>query len=171
MQDDILSLLRSLKQRIEEITPFLDKAQVEVYGEKKESSLDLIMGELTMIVLMLTNADSNITPTELKLINDMRHVVYGYGIPELNSNDYLELCKKFLRAHPDNRMTIDHLPISIERLVAYDKIHGTEHANRAKNIFLQFAEALIKSDKDEHHIEQILFLNFKETLNNTAKNS
>lgn len=164
MQEETISLLRSLKQSVEEISPFLDNAQIEVYGQKKESGLDLVMGELTMTVLMLTGADSNIAPNELKLINDMRHVVYGYGIPELNSNDYFELSKKFLRIYPEKRMTIDHLPISIRLLIDYDKKHGTEYANKARKLFLQFSDALIKSDKDEDHVERILFLNFRDTI-------
>lgn len=158
-------MLRSLKSNIEELVPSLDTAQVEIYGEKKEYSLDLIMGELTMVILLLTNADANISVSELKLINDMRHVVYGYGIPDLNSNDYFDLCKKFLRLHPKKRMSIDHPPISISLLASYDKKHGTEYADKARTLFIQFADAIIKADQNQHHIEQILFLNFKETLN------
>ena len=86
MKEENLSILRSLKQNVEELIPPLEAAQIEIYGEDKErivDSLDLIMGDLTMVAVMLTNMDSDIAARELELINDMRHVVFGYGIPEL----------------------------------------------------------------------------------------
>lgn len=104
MKDETLLLLRSLKQTIDEIAPFLDKAQTEVYGKIQESSMDLVMGELTMVVVMLTNADSNLDSNELKIINDMRHVVYGYGIQELDSNNCVESHKLISPIHLQSLM-------------------------------------------------------------------
>src|SRR5687768_11904855 len=121
MQEENLSILRSLKQNIEEISAPLEAAQLEVYGEDREkvqNGLDFIMGELTMTVLMLTGTDTGVAPRELELLNEMRHVVYGYGIPELSSSDYLELCRQFLHMHPERSMTIDHLPSSLRFLLA-----------------------------------------------------
>lgn len=164
MEDKKLLLLKSLKSNIEEIIPSLDIAQVEIYGEKREDSLEFLTDELIMTVLLLTNADDNLSIQELKFINDMRHVVYGYGIPDLKENDYFELCKRFLSSHNEKRMTIDHLPLCINLLVLYDKKHSTNFADKASVLFIQFAEALINIDKERHHIEEIIFLNFKETL-------
>jgi len=168
MQEENLSILRSLKQNVEELIPPLEAAQKEIYGEDKESmkdSLDLIMGELTMVVVMLTNIDSEISATELELINDMRHVVFGYGIPELTSDNYIGLFREFLQLYPNRRPTLDHVPTSIRLLQTYDQGHDTEYANKAKSLFIQFAEAIVKADKEEDFGESITLENFKDTLN------
>ena len=168
MQEENLSILKSLKQNVEELIPPLEAAQKEIYGEDKESikdSLDLIMGDLTMVVVMLTNIDSDIAATELKLINDMRHVVFGDGIPELTSNDYIGLFQEFLQLYPSKLLTLDHIPTSIRFLQTYDQGHGTDYAGKAKNLFIQFAEAIVKADREEDFGESITLANFKDILN------
>lgn len=168
MQEENLSILRSLKQNIEELVPPLEAAQKEIYGEDKESikdSLDLIMGDFTMVVVMLTNIDSDISATELELINEMRHVVLGYGIPELTSEDYIGLFREYLQLYPDKRLTLDHIPPSIRLLQTYDQGHGTEYAGKAKSLFIQFAEAIVKADREEDFGESITLANFKDVLN------
>ena len=167
MQEENLSILKSLKQNVEELIPPLEAAQKEIYGEDKESikdSLDLIMGDLTMVVVMLTNIDSDIAATELKLINDMRHVVFGDSIPELTSNDHMGLFQEFLQLYPSKRLTLDHIPASIRFLQTYDQGHGTEYADKAKSLFIQFAEAIVKADREEDFIESNTLANFKDIL-------
>jgi hypothetical protein len=168
MQEENQSILRALKPNIEELIVPLDSAQKEVYGEDKESikdSLDLIMSELTMMMVMLTNIDSDVSPKELELLNDMRHVVLGYGIPELTSNDYLGLFREFLELYPDRRLTLDHVPASIRFLQTHDQSHGTEYAGKAKSLFIQFAEAIVNADHEEDFEESNTLANFKEILN------
>ena len=168
MQEENLSILRSLRKNIEELIPPLETAQNEIYGEDKENikdSLDLIMSELTMMVVMLTNIDSKVTATELGFINDMRHVVFGYGIPELTSDDYMGLFREFLQLYPNKRLTLDHAPMSIRLLQKYDQGHGTGYTDKAKSLFIEFAEAIVKADKEEDFGESITLENFKDTLN------
>ena len=168
MQEENLSLLRPLKENVEELIPPLEAAQKEIYGEDKEKiigSLDLIMGDLTMMAVMLTNIDSDIAAKELELINDMRHVVFGYGIPEVTSNSYMELFREFLQLYPNKQLTLDHIPPSIRLLQTYDQGHGTEYAGKAKSLFIQFAEAIVKADREEDFGESITLANFKDILN------
>ena len=167
MQEENLSILRSLKQNIEEISAPLKAAQLDAYGEDREkvqNGLDFVMGELTMVVVLLTGTDSSVSAPELELLNEMRQVVYGEAIPKLTSSDYLELCREFLRIHPESRMTVDHLPTSVRLLIAYDQAHGTKFASKARTIFTQFGEALVKADNNEHPVEAIILTNFKEML-------
>jgi hypothetical protein len=142
--------------------------KLKIYGEAQEKvqyGLDFIMGELTMTVLLLTGTDTGVAARELELLNDMRHIVYGYGNPELGSSDYLELCREFLRIYPERRITIDHLPSSIRFLLAYDRTHGTNYASKARELFIEFGEAIVKADNYEHPVEAIILANFKDTLN------
>lgn len=167
MQEENQSFLEPLKQNIEELLPPLDAVQKEIHGEDTESikdSLDLIMGDLTMMMVMLTNIDSDISTAELELINDMRHIVFGSGIPELTSDDYMGLFQEFLNHYPDKRLTLDHVPASIRLLKAYDQGHNTQFAGKAKSLFIQFAEAMIKADKKEDFGESITLANFKDVL-------
>src|SRR5687768_6445264 len=144
MQQQNLLILRSLKQNIEALIAPIEAGEVEFYGEdshKVQSGLDLLMGELTMVVLLLSDPEGTISAAELELLNDMRHVVFGYAIPELNSNDPMELRRQFLRIHPDRLLTLDNLPLSVRLLQVYDGSHGTEYANKARLLFVQFSEA------------------------------
>ena len=168
MQEEFLPILRSLKQNVDEIITPLEAAQLEFYDgddRKIQSGKDLIMGELAMVVLILTSADTKISPGELTLLNDLRHVVYGYGIPELSSNDYLELRKGFLQQYPKGIFTLDHKPTSLRWLLEYDEKYGTDFATKARTIFTQFADAIVIADKDEQQIETIILENFKDILN------
>ena len=171
MKKENLPILRTLNEKLEEIRVPLDAAQSEFYGhdsEKLRPGLDLVMNELTMVVLLLTGTDSEVADRELELLNDMRHVAYGYGIPELTSNDYLELCREFLRLYPNGLITIDHLPLSVKLLLSYDQAHQTDYANKARALFMEFAEALVHADNTEHPAETILLANFKETLGSAS---
>jgi hypothetical protein len=168
MQEENLVILRSLKPNIEEIVPPLEAAHFEVYGQDSQemkSGLDFLMSELTMTVLLLTGADEEVAESERELLNDMRHVVFGHGIAELNSSDYMDLCREFLRIYPTSLMTVDRIPLSVRLLMQYDKKHGTEYASKARTIFIQFADAIVKADKNEDLVEAIILANFKDTLN------
>lgn len=167
MQQEYLTILRTLKENIEELTAPIEAGEIEFFGEdshKVQSGLDLIMGELTMVVLILTDVHSGVSAHELELLNDMRHVVYGYGIPELDSSNYWDLCRKFLRIHPGRRMTIDHLPLTVQLLQIYDQGNGTQYADKARTLFIQFAEAMINVDKDKHPVEGVLLEHFRSVL-------
>jgi hypothetical protein len=167
MREENLSILRPLKQNIEELIAPIEAGEIEFYGEdshKVQSGLDLLMGELTMVVLLLADPEGTISAAELELLNDMRHVVFGYGIPELNSNEPMELRRQFLRILPDRLLTLDHVPLSVRLLDVYDQSHGTEYANKARLLFVQFSEAMIKADKEEHPIEVAFLGHFRQIL-------
>ena len=115
-----------------------------------------------MVMVMLTNTDSTISAAELELINATRHAVFGDGIPELTSDDYLGLFREFLQLYPEKRLTLDHVPSSIRLLQAYDQSHGTEYAGKAKQLFIQFADAIVRADMEEDFGESITLANFKD---------
>ena len=171
VQQENLPILRALRENIEELLAPIEAGEVEFYGEdsdRVQGGLDLIMGELTMIVLNLTDPDGVISPTELELLNDVRHVVLGYGIPNLDSTDFWGLRRQFLQIYPDRLLTLDHLPLSVRLLDVYDRSHDTKYAVKARTIFTQFADAIIKADKEENIYESMALENFKEILNKEA---
>ncbi len=162
-----LSTIRSLRESIEELVAPLETAQLEVADEsikKRQDGLDLIMSDLTMIALLLTNIDLKVSADELDFINEIRRAVYDKEIPLLNSSDYEELCREFLHIYPKKRLTIDQLPSSIRCLITYDQLHGTVYAEKARVLFLRFAEAMVSADQNEDSIESIILLNFKNTI-------
>jgi len=168
MQEENRSILGSLKQNVEELIPPIDAAQEELGGEEsgdRQPGIDLLMGDLTMMVVLLTNVDSEIFAHELKLINDMRRAVYGEGIPEFTSDDYIGLFRELLQLYPTKRLTLDHLPASIRLLKTYDQKHGSGYASKAKDLFIQFGEAIVRADKEEDTLENIHLANFKDVLN------
>src|SRR5215211_5300377 len=135
MQEENRSILSSLKEDVEELIPPLDAAQTATYGEgdeRRRDSLGLLMGDLTMALVMLTNIDSEISATELELINEVRHMVFGDAIPALTSTNYIELFREFLELYPDKHLTLDHIPASIQLLRTYDQSYGTQYTEKAK---------------------------------------
>lgn len=167
MQEENLAILRALKQNIEELVPPIEAAQQEIFAEDQkalQNGFDLVMSDLTMMVVMLTNIDGHVAPAELGLINDIRHVAYGHGIRELTAKDYTELFREFLKLYPTKRLTLDHVPSSIRLLQSYDEEHKTNFAKKAVSLFVQFCDAIVNANKKEDHGEMMLFENFKETL-------
>ncbi len=162
-----LSLLRSLKRAIDELIEPLESAQSEFHGQEGRNlpnGLHLLMGELTMIGLLFTNMDLNVSSDELNLMNSIRRAVYGDEVRLLDSSDFRELCRKFLRMYPERRLTLDHMPSSVRYLLVYDREHGTEYAEKARTVFFRFANAIVKSDEKEHPVELITLSNFKDVL-------
>ena len=133
---------------------------------QQQNSLDLVMEELSMVVLLLMGVDNEITNEELNLLNDMRHIVLGYDIPKLNSENYMELLKKYHAAYPDRVITVDHMPTTVRILLAYDEKHGSNYATKARELFAMFADAIIVTDKNKDFIEWVLVENFREFMRN-----
>jgi SpoVK/Ycf46/Vps4 family AAA+-type ATPase len=162
-----IPLIRSLEETIHELIEPIESVQLQTRGEDKNylpDGLELLSGELTMIALLFTNADSNISSDETDLLNDFRRTICGDESFALSSHDYRELCRKFLHIHPNRRLSIDHMPYSIQYLQSYDRENGTEYAERAKAMFFRLANAIVKADGKEKPEEMITLLNFKDIL-------
>jgi len=169
MKEQDISSLRFLKENIEEIVAPLDAAQIEYFGEGSEriqNSLNLVMEELSLVVLLLMGVGASITNEELDLLNDMRHIVLGYDIPELNSDNYMELQRQFHAAYPERIFTVDHMPTTVRILLAYDEKHGSNYGIKARELFAKFADAIIVTDENKDFIEWALVENFKEFMMN-----
>lgn len=162
-----IPIIRLLRARIDELAAPLDAAQAEFYGEhtdRVQDSLDLIIGELIMTVLLFSSVDGIVDNRELDLINDMREVVHGHNVPRLASHDYKELCGLILNTYSTKRFSADHVPISVQVLMSYDKKHGSEYAEKARDLFIRFVDAIVEADNNEHPIETVLLGHFKEVL-------
>jgi len=162
-----IPLIRSLEETIHELIEPIESVQLQTHGEDGNylpDGLELLSGELTMIALIFTNADSNISSDETDLLNNFRRTICGDESFALTSHDYRELCRKFLRIHPNRRLSIDHLPLSVQYLQIYDREHRTEYAERAKAMFFRLANAIVKADDIEKPEEMMTLLNFKEIL-------
>jgi Holliday junction resolvasome RuvABC ATP-dependent DNA helicase subunit len=65
---------------------------------------------------------------------------------------------------PSIQQRLDHAPVSISYLEAYDSRHGTNYADRGRNALFQFANLVIKSDGKITKTEEDALLKFKQTL-------
>lgn len=161
-----LQLIESLNVTIRELVEPIERIQLGIHNEESgyvPNGLELIAGELTMVVLVFTNADLNIMAGETDLLNNFRQAVCGDDAFTLTS-DYLDMCRKFLRIHPNGRLSIDHKPYSVQYLETYDAEHATEYAEKAKAGFFQVAKAVVQADRIEHSVEGMTLLNFKDIL-------
>ena len=118
----------SLRGTILELIQPIEKIQRQIHEEEGGDSpdgLSLIMGELTMVALIFMNADFNISSKETDLLNDFRLAIYGDNSLAFTSQDYIALCRRFLRLYPDRNISIDYIPNSVKYLQIYDREHGT----------------------------------------------
>lgn len=162
-----IQLVESLETTIRELIDPIEKIQAQIHNEESgyiPNGLELIAGELTMVVLVFSNVDLNITDEETSLLNNFRRAVCGDDAFGLTSDDYLDMCRRFLHAHPDRRLSIDQKPYTVQFLQSYDRQHKTEYAQEAIAIFLQLAQAVIAADGIERPQEMMTLLNFKEIL-------
>ncbi len=161
-----IATLRSLRQSLEGLlVPLSAQLEGDDSGSiTAQNALDLIVGDLTMVALILTNVDLRVTPDELDLLNGIRQAVYGDEISLLTSEHYEDLCRQFLHLYPRKRLTIDALPKSIMQLEEYDSTHGTCYSDKARTLFLEFAGALVIADKNRDSVESITLLNFRDIL-------
>lgn len=161
------STVGPLKETVNELVEPIESIQSQIHdGETGyvPDGLELIVGELTMVVLVFTNADLNITDAEMELLNNFRRAICGDHAFSLTSQAYLDMCRRFLRIHPYRRLSIDHKPYTVQYLQIYDRQHGTENAEKAKAVFFQLAKVVVQVDGIEKPQEMITLLNFKETL-------
>jgi hypothetical protein len=162
-----LQLIESFRDTIRDLIDPIEKIQLRIHDAESgyvPNGLELIAGELTMVVLVFTNADLNIAEKETDLLNNFRYAICGDDGFALSSHDYLDLCRKFLTIHPDSRFSIDHKPYSLQFLETYDAEHATDYAKRAKTMFFQIAKAVVEADEREQSEEMMTLMNFSEIL-------
>jgi hypothetical protein len=162
-----LQLIESFRNSIREFVEPIEKIQLRIHDEESgyiPNGLDLIVGELTMVLLVFTNADLNVSDEETALLNNFRYAICGDYAFALSSDDYLDMCRKFLSIHPDRRLSIDHKPYSVQFLEAYDAEHSTDFAKRARDVFFQIAKAVVQADEREEFEEMMTLMNFNEIL-------
>jgi len=160
-------LIRSLEETIRELVEPLESVQLQIRDDgagELPNGLELLMGELTMVVLVLTNADLAVTDEETDILNNFHRAVYGSESFALTSDNYRELCLQFLRIYPDRFLTLDHPPYSVQHLQVYDAENGTEHAEKARAMFLRLANAIVTADGAETSEEMVTLQNFKQIL-------
>lgn len=162
-----IRIIESLRATIRELVQPIEKIQSDIsHGNRGHvpNGLETIAGDLTMVVLLFTNADLSITDEETDLLNKLRRSVCGDDAFALSSRDYIDMCRRFFSLHPNSQLSIDHKPDSVQYLEVYDAEHGTEYAEKAKSMFIQVAQAVVQADERAQFKETMTFLNFKEIL-------
>jgi AAA+ superfamily predicted ATPase len=116
---------------------------------------------------------------ENQLVTTAKHFVNLRQVLDSEKQRYFaEICRHFnLDCAPDVfplpsaqpfsqkiMQNIDRTPVVISYLVEYDARHGTNQADKARNLLFQFANLVIKSDGAVTPIEEAALLKFKETL-------
>lgn len=161
------NLTRSLKETIHELVAPLECVQRQIHekgGGRLPNGLDLLMGELTNVALIFANIDLNLSEQKRDLLNDFYRSIYVTKTLILPSDDFFQLCRKFVGTYPDRWLSIDYTPDSVQYLQSHDREHGTEYAEKAKAIFFRLASAIVNADGVETSQETITLLNFKEIL-------
>ena len=125
---------------------------------------ELLIGELIMVSLPFSSSDNELAEREINLINEIAQAVKGDEAEEINGTNFLPIFKKFVADYPGIKVTLDNLPLSINRLKEFDVEYGTAHAGDAKLLFLDFATAIIKAEGDVGDREKMALANFESVL-------
>jgi AAA+ superfamily predicted ATPase len=157
------SLRDSFRELIIPLRQILREFQ-EIEEEKLPDAVDLLLGEVTMVALLFMSVDRKVSDEELSFVNDLRRSISGETVELLDSKEYDELCQQFLRLYPKRKMTIDHLPSSVNYLLAYDAKYGTVYAGKARSFLVRFAHSMVKADNVEDWLELNVLTNFKDVL-------
>lgn len=91
-----MQLVRSLETTIRELVEPIERIQLQIHNEESgyvPKRLELIEVELTMVVLIFTNADLSITDDETDLLNKFRRAICGDNAFGLTSHAYLDMCR------------------------------------------------------------------------------
>ncbi len=166
-QPKLIQLLESMNATIRELVAPIEEIQLQTGAAESDSvpnGLELIARELTMVVLVFTNVDLDITNDEIDALKDLRRAVCGDEAFDVTPGPYLDMCRNFLRTHPNGRLSIDHQPDTIRFLQIYDRQHGTQYSEKAKAIFFQLASSIVQADGLEKPQELMTLGNFKDIL-------
>jgi hypothetical protein len=104
------------------------------------------------------------TNDEIDILKDLRRAVCGDDAFDVTPRSYLDMCRNFLRIHPNGRLSIDHQPDTVHLLQIYDRQHGTQYSEKAKAIFFQLASSIVQADGLEKPQELMTLGNFKDIL-------
>lgn len=125
---------------------------------------DLLIGELMMVALLFSSSDNEFAEHEISLINEIAQAIHGDEAEEINGTNLIQIFKKFVADYPGIRLTLDNVPLSIHRLKEFDIEYGTSHAEDAKLLFLDFASAIVRADREVREREKIALANFESVL-------
>ena len=170
MQDNVSALIAYLTTMMDELRAPLETMLQQNFDENnQQDATKLLTGELTMIALLFTTSDNDIAMSETNLINELHRAVYGSDDSLITTNDYRTSYEEFLHTYPEVRTTLEHAPTSIKYLEDYDKRHGTEYAEKAKDMFWQLVLAVTNADGEFISIEGITAANFKQMLGSSTE--
>lgn len=159
-------LIQVFKESINELVSPLDTilSQSRQEGDDLPNSLELIMGELTVVALIFMDIDLDISKEEINFLNDFRKSIYDDKVVHLTAPDYNELCNKCLGIYPHSCLSIDNLPLTIQYLQIYDQKKGTEYAKKAKEMFFRFAAMIARVDGLKDWEEHLILRNYRDVL-------
>lgn len=163
--DKNAKFLQFLVKTINELIPPLDTvlSQLHEEGDDLPISLELIMGELTIVSLIFMDVDLNISKEEINLLNDFRKLIYGDKVLPFTAPNYHELCNECLCIYPHRRLSIDSLPFTVQYLQTYDQKNGTKYAKEAKEMFFRFAATIVRVDSEDWE-EHLVLRNYRDVL-------
>jgi hypothetical protein len=128
------------------------------------SGHDLLIGELIMVALLFSSSDNEIAETEISLINEISQAIKGESAAEINSTNFMQVYREFVAKYPQIRLTLDQIPLSIHRLKEFDKENGTKYSESAELLFLDFASAIVRADREVREREKMALANFESVL-------
>lgn len=142
----------------------LDESEPSAGEINLPNGTDLLIGELMMVALLFSSSDNEFGEHEINLINEISQAVKGDEGEEINGANFVQVFKKFVADYPGIRLTLDNIPLSIDRLKEFDAEYGTSHADEAKLLFLDFASAIVKADREVGEREKMTLANFELVL-------
>jgi hypothetical protein len=128
------------------------------------NGLELIVGELTMAGLLISSADWVIQTGEAALVNELQSAFFIEQPFPHASKDTMEFLTRFAVLYPGVAITLDHPPLSLQLLLAYDQNHQSGFSEVARSVFSRFADAAAEASGHPNAMTDVVLGNYQAVL-------
>lgn len=156
IEPDVLALVKPLKSMLE--------VRRRHHHRGQTSGLELIVGELTMVALLISSADWMIQTGEAALVNELQATFFVKESFPRVSHDAMEFLTRFSVLYPGVTSTLDHPPLSLRLLLAYDLNHQTRFSDLARSVFSSFASAAAEAGGPSKALTSMVVGNYQAVL-------
>ena len=132
-------------------------------GDDTPDGYEIIKTAFWVVSGYFANVDGNISDSEAAFIQDIEVSLGGEDLDSLSNHALRDSWRQTIKDAPQIFQE-PRVPSPVFYLQMYDERNGTDHATQAKSMFFRFANAVVKSDGNVSHNEQIALSDYKNLL-------
>jgi Holliday junction resolvasome RuvABC ATP-dependent DNA helicase subunit len=116
----------------------------------------------------LSNSDGDVSESAMALCADTYNMLCKDGYKKYSPKEFRHKALKDIREKPDFYGSLS-VPMCVSYLEGYDRVKGTNYADKAKAVFFLFANVFVNADGKVTRKEELALSSFKDLLYPPAK--